>query len=128
MGIGILRKPLRIVASSGWSQSWNFWLGSPDAPTADDLSSCSASLTLTPVNVAGASPLTLTSGAGQITISGGVLTVDASRTVLEAWATWAQADTPTDCDFSLRIIDPAKDVDRYVLRSDPASSRAKVFA
>ena len=123
MAIGILRRPLPFIASSGFRESFNFLLGPKSLAIPADLTGCSAIATLVQANAPGAQVLIMSTGNGLITIAGNAVTIDVGIAAALAWASsWA----PADCDFRLRVIDPSADVDRYVVQSDPASSRVKV--
>ncbi|MDR3513794.1 MAG: hypothetical protein P4L73_19325 [Caulobacteraceae bacterium] len=123
MAISILRRPMLVVAGSGWRKAFNFWTGPASARAPADLAGCSVVATLAPANTPAPAVLTLSTDNGLITIQGNAVIIDVGITAATAWAT---PFAPAACDFRLRIIDPAADVDRYVILSDPASSRVKV--
>lgn len=111
MAVIVLKPPRqRVVAGSGYAEGFRFWLDAA-MTQADALDGLSAQLTLTKVGLPAADPIVMDT-TGALSIAGNVVSVSESQTPTASW-------TPGEYDFCLRVFDPAANVDRWVVVSDP---------
>lgn len=124
MSVAILPSSLLVVAGSGWRKAFSFFTGRGFLRAGVDISAYRAVAVLAPVNAPATPALLLSSDNGLIRLSTNqaVLTVSAAALIA-----WADPQAPFDCDFRLRIIDPADEIDRFVVQSDPYASRVRVL-
>lgn len=114
MAVIILVPPrLRVVAGSGWAETFAFWLDAAKTEADTGVNGLDAQLTLTRLGLPAADPIVLTTS-DVLTTTGGAVNVDVSQTASEAW-------TPGEYRLTLRVYDPAMDVDRHTVISDALS-------